>query len=133
MAVFVPVFPTHFPSVSFKPSTMSARPARKIVPTAKLTTENAGELLLTSHRNAVASAIASLAVPPPPTTLRPSPVSNLATPTPPTTTSQSSPISVSSGLSTPIEIVNADDNLSWDGASDDDSNDAAADGNVTDI
>ena len=35
--------------------------------------------------------------------------------------------------STPIEIVNADDNLSWDGASDDDSNDAGADGNVTDI
>ena len=35
--------------------------------------------------------------------------------------------------STPIEIVNADNNLSWDGASDDDSDDAAADGNITDI
>ena len=35
--------------------------------------------------------------------------------------------------STPIEIVNADNNLSWDGASNDDSDDAAADGNITDI
>ena len=104
MAVFVPGFRTHFLSVSFKPSRMSARPTRKIVPTAKLTTENAGELLLTSHRNAVASASASLAVPPPPTSLRPSLVSNLATPTPPATTSRSSSVSVTSSLITPTDL-----------------------------
>ena len=96
---------------------MSARPARKIVPTANLTTENAGELILTSHRNAVASASASLAVPPPPTTLRPSPVSNLATPTPPTTTSQSSPVSVSYGLITPTDLDMESSDLSPDPAS----------------
>jgi hypothetical protein len=52
-------------------STMSSRPYRKIVPTAKLTAENAGDLVLTLHHRAVASA--SLAAPPPQNT--PAPVS----------------------------------------------------------
>lgn len=44
---------------------MSFRPLRKIQPTAKLTGENAGDLVLTSHCRAVASATARLAAPPP--------------------------------------------------------------------
>ena len=46
-------------------SAMPARPARKIFPTAKLTAENAGDLELTAHRRAVASASAALTAPPP--------------------------------------------------------------------
>ena len=43
---------------------MPPRPARKIIPTAKLAADNAGELELTTHRRAVASAsAAALAVP----------------------------------------------------------------------
>ena len=38
---------------------MSSRPVRKIFPTAKLTAENAGELELTSHRRAIAAAVAA--------------------------------------------------------------------------
>ncbi|KAH9019409.1 hypothetical protein EDB84DRAFT_1566079 [Lactarius hengduanensis] len=44
---------------------MSPRPSRKIIPTAKLTADNAGELELSSHRKAVASASAASKVPPP--------------------------------------------------------------------
>ena len=43
---------------------MSSHPIRKIRPTAKLTTDNAGELILTLHRRAVVSA--GLAAPSPP-------------------------------------------------------------------
>jgi hypothetical protein len=39
---------------------MASRPARRIIPTAKLTADNAGELELTSHRRAVASATETL-------------------------------------------------------------------------
>src|SRR5271170_3534556 len=45
---------------------MSPRPARKILPTAKLTAENAANLELTSHRRAVAVASACLAASPQP-------------------------------------------------------------------
>ena len=44
-----------------KASIMSSHPVRKIQPTAKLTSDNAGELLLTSHRRAIVSAAASAA------------------------------------------------------------------------
>ena len=58
---------------------MSSRPVRKIQPTAKLTSENAGELLLTSHRRAIVSAagLAALSMPS-------SPVSELRGSTAPT-------------------------------------------------
>ncbi|KAH9027109.1 hypothetical protein EDB85DRAFT_1976911 [Lactarius pseudohatsudake] len=45
---------------------MSPRPARKILPTAKLTAENAANLELTSHRRAVAVASGCLAASPQP-------------------------------------------------------------------
>ena len=38
---------------------MSSRPIRKIFPTAKLTAENAGDIELTSHRRAIAAAVAA--------------------------------------------------------------------------
>jgi hypothetical protein len=41
---------------------MSTRPARRIIPTSKLTADNAGDLELSSHRRAVASASAALTV-----------------------------------------------------------------------
>jgi hypothetical protein len=53
-----------------------ARPVRTILPTAKLTAENAGDLVLTSHRRAVASA--SEAAPPPQQNRLSSPVSPTA-------------------------------------------------------
>ena len=45
---------------------MSFRPARKKFPAAKLNADNAGELELTSHRKAIASAAAALTVTMPP-------------------------------------------------------------------
>ncbi len=42
---------------------MSTRPARKLIRTAKLTADNAGELKLASHRRAIASAKASASAP----------------------------------------------------------------------
>ena len=59
---------------------MSSRPIRKIRPTAKLTLENAGDLILTSHRRAI---VASHATAPPP----------------------SSPVSECPGSSTPDSVL----------------------------
>ena len=66
---------------------MPARPTRKIYPTAKLTADNAGDLELTTHRRAVASASAALTAPPqaPPSYLSPLPESS---PPPPTDTDE---------------------------------------------
>ena len=44
---------------------MPTRPARKIFPSAKLAADNAGELELSTHRRAVASAAAASTAPPP--------------------------------------------------------------------
>jgi len=52
---------------------MTFRPARKIFPTAKLTADNAGELELTSHRRAIASATAALTLSTLPKNLSPIP------------------------------------------------------------
>ncbi|KAH9009351.1 hypothetical protein EDB84DRAFT_1571258 [Lactarius hengduanensis] len=62
----------------FFPNTMSARPSRTIYPSAKLTADNAGELELTSHRRAVASAASVVQHRPPD-----SPASTTVKPTPP--------------------------------------------------
>ena len=52
---------------------MSSRPIRKIRPTAKLTSDNAGEILLTSHRRAIVSAagLAASSAPSSPVSERP--------------------------------------------------------------
>ncbi|KAH8986091.1 hypothetical protein EDB92DRAFT_1818405 [Lactarius akahatsu] len=69
---------------------MSPRPVRKIIPTAKLTADNAGDLELMSHRIAVASASAALTAPQlsrTPATSSPLPESS---PPPPTDTEDAS-------------------------------------------
>ena len=90
-------FSPHCPSAPSVCFTMSARPIHGMVPTAKLTTENAGELILTSHCNAVASASVSVAAPPPgpPPTAGPHlpPVSNLDAPPHSTMGPRPSPVS----------------------------------------
>ena len=55
---------------------MPPRPARKIIPTAKLAADNAGELELTTHRRAVASASAAALAVPLPNSSSPLPVSS---------------------------------------------------------
>jgi hypothetical protein len=45
---------------------MSTRPVRRIIPTSKLTADNAGDVELTSHRRAIASASAALTAACPP-------------------------------------------------------------------
>ena len=52
---------------------MPTRPPRRIIPTAKLTADNAGDLELSTHRRAVATASAALAGPSPSSLSEPSP------------------------------------------------------------
>jgi hypothetical protein len=113
------------------PPTMSSRPARKIVPTAKLTAENAGDLELTSHRSAIA---ATLAAPQPQRTpfVPSSPVSEplqptLATDTSPASSPDQVPVRTSTSTKRPrprpllpansIQTI-PDDNIDSDGADD---------------
>jgi hypothetical protein len=62
---------------------MTFRPQRKIFPSTKLAADNAGDLELSSHRKAVASASAQLRVPSPTPSAPDSPLPSLASSLPP--------------------------------------------------